>query len=167
VAVAAAFWFFLARSFSKRVEFDAEFQLYESEDPKRSIFEVTLLLDNKGQVEHQCYTLAFEVVEMRPDGTSISDPSEGFVYRSGNIVERDAVYYYVRPGVCQRIVKTLSVPTRVKLAKVRAFFTYSANRLEIDPAKPTLPQRLAVPDWISLVRVVDLKNTGRKGNRRA
>jgi hypothetical protein len=162
VAVAAAFWFFFSRRFSKRVEFDAEFQLYESGDPDTSILQVTLLLDNKGQVEHQCYTLAFEVVELRPNGTSVSDPSEGFVYRSGNIVERTAGYYYVRPGVCQRIVKTLSVPTRVKLAKVRAFFAYSANRLEIDLAKPTLPQRLALPDWTSLVRVVDLKGSGHR-----
>jgi hypothetical protein len=157
VALAAAFWFFFSRGFAKRVEFNAEFQLYESGDPNTNILQVTLLLDNKGQVEHHCYTLAFEVVEMRPDGTSVSDPSKGFVYRSGNIVEADAGYYYVRPGVCQRIVKTLSIPTRVKLAKVRAFFTYSANRLEIDTAKPTLPQRLKLPDWTSLVRVVDLK----------
>jgi hypothetical protein len=159
VAVAAAFWFFFSRRFAKRVEFDAEFQLYESGDPDTSILQVTLLLDNKGQVEHHCYTLAFEVVELRPDGTSVSDSSEGFVYRSGNIIERAAVYYYVRPGVRQRIVKTLSVPTRVKLAKVRAFFTYSANRLEIDRAQPTLPQRLALPDWTSLERVVDLKSS--------
>jgi hypothetical protein len=157
VAVAAAFWFFLSRRFSKRVEFDAEFQLYESGDPETSILQVTLLLDNKGHVEHHCYTLAFEVAEMLPDGTSVSDKNKGFVYRSGNVVERDAVYYYVRPGVRQRIVKTLSVPTRVKLAKVRAFFTYSASRLEIDPEQPTLPQRLALPDWTSLVRVVDLR----------
>ena len=157
VALAAAFWFFISRRFSKRVEFDAEFQVYESGDPETSILQVTLLLENKGDVEHHCYTLAFEVVEMLPDGTSVSDKSKGFVYRSGNIVERDAVYYYVRPGVCQRIVKTLTVPARVKLAKLRAFFTYSANRLPIDPEQPTLPQRLALPDWTSLVRVVDLR----------
>jgi hypothetical protein len=160
VAAAAAFWFFLSRRFSKRVEFNAEFQVFESGEPDSSILQVTLLLHNKGQVEHHCYTLAFEVVEMRPDGTSVSDPNEGFVYRSGNIVEPDAVYYYVRPGVCQRIVKTLSVPTRVKLGKVRAFFTYSANRLEIDRSEPTLPQRLRLTDWTSLVRVVDLTAQG-------
>lgn len=158
VAGAAAFWFFLSRRFSKRVEFDVEFQLFESGDPKTSILQVTLLLENKGYVEHRLYTLAFEVVEMLPDGTSVSDPSKGFVYRSGNVVEPEAIYYYVRPGVRQRFVKALSVPTQVKLAKVRAFFTYSANRLEIDPAKPTLPQRLVLPDWTALVRVVDLKS---------
>src|SRR5262249_13977601 len=96
-----------------------------------------------------------------------SDPAEGFVYRSGNIVEREAVYYYVRPGVCQRIVKTLCVPKKLNLAKVRAFFTYSANRLEIDTEKPTLPQRLVLPDWTSLVRVVDLKSSSTNRNTAA
>jgi hypothetical protein len=156
VAAAAAFWFFLSRRYSKRVEFDIEFHVYECGDQNR-ILQVTLLLDNKGFTEHRCYTLAFEVAEMLPEGRTISDPSHGFLYRSGNIVELKAGYYYVRPGVCQRIVRTLTVPKRVKLCKVRAFFTYSANRLEIDCTRPTLPQRLARPDWTSLVRMVDLE----------
>jgi hypothetical protein len=158
VAGAAAFWFFFSRRFSKRVEFDAEFQLFESGDPETNILQVALLLENKGYLEHRLYTLAFEVVEMLPDGTSVSNPNMGFVYRSGNVVELEAVYYYVRPGVRQRFVKALRVPARVKLAKVRAFFTYSANRLKIDLTKPTLPQRLVLPDWTALVRVVDLKS---------
>jgi hypothetical protein len=161
-AAAAAWWFFFSGRVSRRVEFNVDLDVFESGDPKRRILQVTFLLDNKGFVEHQCYTLAFEVVEMRSDGTSASasDQSEGFVFRSGNVVERDAQYYYVRPGVCQRIVHTVSVPAEVELAKVRAFFTYFPNRLEIDRNKPTMPQRLVQDDWTSLVRVADLTSKG-------
>jgi hypothetical protein len=85
VAVAAAFWFFRSRRYSKRVEFNVEFAVFESSDPRYKILQVTLMLDNKGQVEHHCFTLAYEVVEMRADGTSVSDRSEGgFIFRSGN-----------------------------------------------------------------------------------
>src|SRR5215475_4534307 len=124
VAVAAAFWFFRSRRYSKRVEFNVEFNVFESGDPKSKILQLNLMLDNKGQVEHHCYILAYEVAEMRADGTCVADKKEGFIFRSGNIVEKDAEYYYVRPGVCQRIVTTIPVPNTVKLAKVRAFFTY-------------------------------------------
>jgi hypothetical protein len=154
VAVAAAYWFFRSRRYSKRVEFNVEFDVFESGDPKSKILQVNLVLDNKGQVEHHCYTLAYEVVEMRADGSSVTDKSEGFVFRSGNIVAEKAGY--VRPGVCQRIVTTVHVPANVKLAKVRAFFTYSHKRLEFDPDKPIMPQWLDEDDWTALVRVVDL-----------
>ncbi len=156
VATAAAFWFFFSRRFAKRVQFDAEFKIFKTGNPDNRLLEVMLLLDNKGQVEHYCYTLAFEVVEIGPDGRSVPDSNSGFIYRSGNIVEREAVYYYVRPGVCQRIVKTVVVPAHVKLVKVRAFFTYYAKRLEISRKEPTLEQRLQREDWTSLVRVVSL-----------
>jgi hypothetical protein len=157
VAIAAAFWFFRSRRFSKRVEFNAEFQVYESGDPDNSILQVTLLLDNKGEVEHHCGTLAFEVVEMRPDGRAVCKPEEGFVYRSGNIVDEKTVYYYVRPGVCHGIAKEISVPSRVKLTKVSAFFIYSEKRLDIKTDEPLLDQRFQVPDWTYLERIVGLK----------
>jgi hypothetical protein len=52
------------------------------------------------------------------------------------------------------------VPANVKLAKVRAFFTYSRKRLEFDPDKPIMPQWLDEEDWTALVRVVDLAPGG-------
>jgi hypothetical protein len=161
VAVAAAFWFFRSRRYSRRVEFNVEFNVYESGDPEAKILQVNLMLDNKGQVEHHCYILAYEVVEMRPDGTCVSGEKEGeFVFRSGNLVEENAKYYYVRPGVCQRIVTTLRVPNTVKLAKVRAFFTYLNEGPEIDRSRPLMPQRFDRDDWTALVRVVDLDPGG-------
>jgi hypothetical protein len=155
-AIAAAYWFYWSGRSSRRVEFDANFSVYKCINPEFKVLQVAFLLDNKGQVEHRCYTLAFEVVELDPDGRAISDSSEGFVFRSGNIVDQKAAYYYVRPGVCQRIVHVVSVPAHLKLAKVRAFFTYARQRIDIDPTKPTLSQRDGLPDWTSLVRVVDL-----------
>jgi len=156
VAVAAAFWFFRSRRYSKRVEFNVEFNVFESGDPKSKILQLNLMLDNKGQVEHHCYILAYEVAEMRADGTCVADKKEGFIFRSGNIVEKDAEYYYVRPGVCQRIVTTIPVPNTVKLAKVRAFFTYRLEGPKIDPDQPLMPQRFKRNDWTALVRIVDL-----------
>jgi hypothetical protein len=153
-AIAAAWWFYASGRFSKRVEFDVEFNVFESDDQESKMLQVIFKLDNKGQVEHRCHTLAYEVVELRQEKT-VSE-AEGFVFRSGNIVEKEAEYYYVRPGVCQRIVTTLNVPSHVKLAKVRAFFTYDPPRIEIDSQKPILPQRYGRDDWTSLVRVVDI-----------
>ncbi len=151
VAIAAAFWFFMSRRFSKRVEFNAEFQVYESGDPDKSVLQVTLLLDNKGQVEHHCGTVAFEAVEIRSDGTPIYDPKHGFVYQCGNIVEAEAEYYYVRPGVCHGIAKVISVPTRVKLLRVSAFFIYSTDRLKIETGPHMMAERFPLRDWTYLV----------------
>jgi tellurite resistance protein TehA-like permease len=43
VAVAAAFWFFRSRRYSRRVEFNVEFNVYESGDPEAKILQVNLM----------------------------------------------------------------------------------------------------------------------------
>jgi hypothetical protein len=157
IALAGGSWFILTRRYSKRVEFDLEYDQFFNNE-KSCILQLKFTLENKGQVEHKCYNLAFEVVKLQHNGRAISNPEKGFIYRSGNIVEAAAEYYYVRPGVKQRIVHTVFTPQGVRFVKVRAFFTYSKKRMDIDRKKPTMPQRLNLPGWTSLIRVIELKS---------
>jgi hypothetical protein len=163
VAIGALCWFIMSQRYRKRVEFDLAYTVFHSQNlSEPNILELKFILDNKGQVEHCCYAMAFEVVELRSDGTS-AHQGEGFIFRSRNIVDERAIYYYVRPGVRQFITHTLAVPRDVRLAKVRAFFTYERRRMNVDPTKAIRDQYLARPDWTALARVVSLSGEGVTG----
>jgi hypothetical protein len=74
----ATFWFYISGRYSKRVEFDVALNVYHSSEPSHKILKRTCCWITRD--EHRCYTLAYEVVEMRAGGTSVSDPREGFIF---------------------------------------------------------------------------------------
>lgn len=153
----AAWWFCFSRRAARRIEFDLEHRVFKRQNPNNPhILQLNFKMDNKGQVENRFYTLAFEVMEMQGNGRSVHNPREGFIFRSGNIVNEEAEYYYVRPGVCQRITHLVCIPNNVDLVKVRAVFTFENKRRNIDPDKPLSKQYLSLSDWVSLMRVIPL-----------
>jgi hypothetical protein len=160
--LAAAWWFFFTASFRKRVEFDVQCSVFR--DPKSSnekLIELIFALQNKGQVESRCYTLAYEVQSV--DAATKGNPPE-FLKRSGNIVppgEPDKEeYYYVRAGVTARVSAHFWVPSEISSLRVKAFTTYDKKRHEVQQDKDLFDQMFKITDWTAVDRVFQISSSG-------
>jgi hypothetical protein len=158
-AAAAAWWFFFTASFRKRIEFDLDHIVVSDPSWAGALFvELIFVLRNKGQVENQCYTLAYEVVSVDKTRT------RQLIKRSGNIVPSDAQYYYVRAGVTQHISSHLWIPAGVAAIRVKAFMLYDKERHDISVKEGLFSQMTRFDDWTSLDRVLPMSTDASRLN---
>ena len=123
--VAAAGWFFFTASFKKRIEFSVDCSSFSDHaDTRERLVELVFKLENKGQVENRCYTLAYEVQEV----STSERKSATILKRSGNLVPTDAEYYYVRAAVAIRITARVWIPSEVSIIRVKAFTLHDRQR---------------------------------------
>jgi hypothetical protein len=127
--LAAGWWFVFTVNYRKKIAFNVKCSAFR--DPNRSdqkFVELMFELENKGQRENRCYTLAYELqsVERR---TGQAPPV--FLKRCGNIVDEAAEYYYVRAGVIQHVAAHLWIPAGVGLVRVKAFMLYENGRKQV------------------------------------
>jgi hypothetical protein len=155
-AFAAAFWFFFTASFRKRIEFNVK--CTATPDPRNTgekFIELVFELQNKGQVESRCYTLAYELQSVE----AASKKERRVLKRSGNIVPVPAGYYYVRAGVTLRVTDHLWVPSDVSILRVKAFILYDRQRHEVREDVELFEQMYGCDDWTSLDRTFGVSSS--------
>jgi hypothetical protein len=161
-ALAAAWWFFFTASFRKRIEFDVQCSVFsDPQSMEEKLTQLTFSLENRGQVESRCYTLAYEVQSV---DAATKHHAPVFLKNSGNIVPPPAEYYYVRAGVTLRISARLWVPSNVSILRVRAFILYDGQRHEVRESSDLFEQMYQFDDWTALDRVFMV--SGAEGDRR-
>jgi len=157
-ALAAAFWFVFTANYRKKIEFNVNCSAFRHpKSTDKRLIELIFELDNKGQRENHCYTLAYELQSVDPEHGS--DVTPMFIMRSGNAVPAAAEYYYVRAGVIQRISARLWIPADIPLIRVRAFILYENRRNEIQKDRDLFKEMYRFTDWTALDRVFQVDDS--------
>lgn len=90
VALAAAFWFVFSANYRKKIAFNVNCSAFRHPNSaNEKLIELIFELENKGQRENHCYTLAYELQSVGPEHRDL--PPE-FITRSGNVVPAAAEY---------------------------------------------------------------------------
>ena len=94
------------------------------------VVELSVLLENKGHVEHRFRRISLHLRGIRrDDAVSVVHPSTEVLrfpvelVRIENLVS-DADYYFVRPGVKERITRPFAVPAEIQFLRLYAEFEY-------------------------------------------
>ena len=106
-------------------------------------------MQNKGQVESRCYTLAYELESVEADRKK--DPRVR--KKPKNIVPAAAGYYYVRAGVTLHVTEHIWIPSDVPILKVKAFMLYDKKRHDVSEGVELFEQMYQYDDWTSLDRI--------------
>jgi hypothetical protein len=155
-ALLAAWWFLFTANYRRKIEFRVHCSPFRHpNNANETLIELVFELENKGQREDHCYTLAYEVQSVDPEHQN----SPAFTKRSGNIVPSQAEYYYVRAGVTQRISDRLWIPASISLIRVKAFMLYEHRRHEISVDRDLFKEMLKFSDWTVVDRVFQVQDS--------
>jgi hypothetical protein len=127
VAVAALCWFLFTRSFTQRIEFDADLRIFDLGPGQDYGAELILTLDNRGQREHRLYNLWCEV---RQTHLVTGDLETKSYLEAKNIVPQKLKYFFIPAGVKQTFQVPFSIDRKEKLVRVTALFTYKKKRID-------------------------------------
>jgi hypothetical protein len=137
---AAAWWFYISAGASKRTELDVHGTVC-AKVPDGTLLEVTVLLENKGFVNHKVYDLSL-TVRGAPEGqrffgyadkNNAQYPHKGFnqpILEKAPLISSDAEWQwmFVRPGTRQTVTRLVLVPKDIHLVVILAMFTYRSER---------------------------------------
>src|SRR5271166_5969701 len=135
-AIWAYFRFFREGAHRPRIEFDIECS-FMGPQQDRYVAAFTINATNRGNIEHRFPEIRLRVRGITTDAALnawngceplLEFPEEEF--KSVNIIPKKKGYYFVRPGVHQRLSFVTSVPASWKFVLAHASFIYkSSNEL--------------------------------------
>lgn len=137
---AAAWWFYISAGASKRTQLDVQGTVC-AKVTDGTLLEVTVLLENKGFVNHKVYDLSL-TVRGAPEGqwfprylddNGAQYPRKGFnkpILEKALLIPPDEEWewMFVRPGTRQAVTRLVLVPTEIHLVVILAQFTYRSER---------------------------------------
>lgn len=130
--IAAGWWFISTAKSKQRIQFDIDVSFLKVENRNdQFLAEIKCIFENKGYVEYKIYDLALAIYGIEK-GTKNSfngkeDDAHIFpivVLDKTSIVPKEPGYYFVRPGVVQKITEIRLIPRNISAIKVLAGFTY-------------------------------------------
>jgi hypothetical protein len=137
---AAASWFYISAGASKRTQLDVQGRVC-AKVTDGTLLEVTVLLENKGFVNHKVYDLSLTVRGAAQgqrffgyaDKNNAQYPHKGFnqpILEKAPLISPDEEWewMFVRPGTRQAVARLVLVPTDIHLVVILALFTYRSER---------------------------------------
>jgi hypothetical protein len=129
----AYFLFLRQRTLWPALTWDVECESYGLTNVSR-IIEVAVVMENRGKVEHRFRRIAIAIRGIRRDDAIFPADKDDPVLRFttalveiDNLIPDDASYYFVRPGVRERIARPFAIPMDIQFVQVYAEFEYQQS----------------------------------------
>jgi hypothetical protein len=131
VASAGAWWFFFRRDFRRRIQFEIDLKIFPFNEMLTGFpAEASLVLENKGQIEHRAYNLFFEA--RFPSYLFNEQERREPIVPLTNLVPEDLGFYFIAPGVRQAFTTTFVIPRDATYCRILGGFTYRRKRLQLE-----------------------------------